>query len=95
MNMKKAVSIFLILFTLGIVVLFAETTDGVRWNFSESRGVTTLTNTTGNDLYVTAWLWNGSIYGGGKGYLASGETKEIPAEVTRIQANRIRTATAW
>jgi hypothetical protein len=74
MNMKKMVSVLLILFALGTVVLFAATTDGVQWNYSESRGVTTLTNTTGNDLYVMVWV-NGSVYSGGNGYLAAGRIK--------------------
>ncbi|MDR1420854.1 MAG: hypothetical protein LBI86_10805 [Treponema sp.] len=95
MNTKKVAGVLLILFALGTAVLFAATTDGIQWNYSESRGATTLTNTTSNDLYVTAWLWNGDIYGGGKGYLAAGDTKEIPAEVTRIQANRIKVTTRW
>jgi hypothetical protein len=95
MQTKKAVSLILILLTLGAVVLFAETTNGVQWNYSEARGVTTLTNTTSNDLYVTAILWNDKIYGNGKGYLADGQTKEIPAQIKSIQANRIKTATAW
>jgi hypothetical protein len=95
MNTKKLVSVLLILFALGTVVLFAATTDGIRWNYSSSNGVTTLTNTTGNDLYVTVILWNGSIYGGGKGYLAAGETKEIRAEVRSVQANRIKVTAKW
>jgi hypothetical protein len=95
MNTKKVVSILLILFALGTVILLAETTDGVRWNYSEDTGVTTLTNTTSNDLYVSVWLWNGKIYGGGKGYLAAGQTKEIRAEVKTIQANRIKVSTKW
>jgi hypothetical protein len=95
MNMKKVVSILLVLFTMGVIMIFAETTDGVRWNYSEDRGVTTLTNTTSNDLYVTARLWNGKIYGDGTGYLAAGQTKEIQAQVTSIRANRIKVATTW
>jgi hypothetical protein len=93
MNTKKVISVLLILFALGTVVLFAATTDGVQWNYSESRGVTTLTNTTGNDLYVSVWLKNGAIYG--NGYLAAGETKEIPVQVTSIRASRIRVTTNW
>jgi hypothetical protein len=95
MNTKKVISILVILLTLGVVILFAETTDGVQWNYSESRGVTTLTNTTNNDLYVVAELWNGQKYGNGWGYLAAGETKEIPAEIKSIMARRIKVATTW
>jgi P pilus assembly chaperone PapD len=93
--MKKAVSILLALLVLGTVVLFAATTDGVEWNYSESRGVTTLRNTTSNDLYVTVWVANGRPYSGGNGFLAAGATKEISAQVTSIRASRIKVATKW
>ncbi|GHV93020.1 hypothetical protein AGMMS50268_35230 [Spirochaetia bacterium] len=107
MNTKKMVSILLILCALGTVVLFAETTDGVRWNFSESRGVTTLTNTTSRDLYVTAYVENREgrrdfmgeiatdIYGGGLGFLGAGMTKEIPVRVKAIRALWIPAETKW
>lgn len=76
-------------------MVFAKNEYGVEWNYSESKGVTTLTNTTDKDLYVMAVLWNGSTYGGGRGYLAPGQTKEIRAQVKSVQANRIKTATTW
>ncbi|GHV20691.1 hypothetical protein FACS189494_04970 [Spirochaetia bacterium] len=105
MNTKKMVSILLILCALGVVVLFAETTDGVRWSYSESEGVTTLTNTTGRDLYVVAYMDNREgrrnsmgliatdIYG--TGFLGAGTMKKIPVRVTAISANWIPVATTW